>query len=313
MYNPRLPRAGPAQESLGSCMPTRTNSKSTGTRSSSAPAARGGAKTTAKKVAKAPAKKVAKAVPAKKVAKAAAKSAPAKKVAKTPAKKAAAPKKPAVAKAPVKKADPKVKQPAAKATAKKADPKTTKTAAPAKAAPAKVATKAAAKATAAAVKAAPAKKAAAPKKPPVQTKAAPVRFLEPLGGSKRSHGTSLAESTVEKLRAQLIAERDVHLSQAEALAAEAEELASEREPGDTQFDEESGEGDTLTIERERDLALSATARQTVEDIEKALARMAEDRYGYCEMCGDRIPIARLEAIPWADLCVRCKSRGERRR
>ncbi len=242
MYNPRLPRAGPAQESLGSCMPTRTNSKSTGTRSSSAPAARGGAKTTAKKVAKAPAKKVAKAVPAKKVAKAAAKSAPAKKVAKTPA-----------------------------------------------------------------------KKAAAPKKPPVQTKAAPVRFLEPLGGSKRSHGTSLAESTVEKLRAQLIAERDVHLSQAEALAAEAEELASEREPGDTQFDEESGEGDTLTIERERDLALSATARQTVEDIEKALARMAEDRYGYCEMCGDRIPIARLEAIPWADLCVRCKSRGERRR
>jgi DnaK suppressor protein len=36
-------------------------------------------------------------------------------------------------------------------------------------------------------------------------------------------------------------------------------------------------------------------------------------YGICDMCGDRIPVARLEALPYAELCVKCKSRGERRR
>ena len=53
--------------------------------------------------------------------------------------------------------------------------------------------------------------------------------------------------------------------------------------------------------------------QTVEDITKALARIDDGSYGYCEVCGDRIPVPRLEAIPWADQCVKCKSRGERRR
>ena len=61
------------------------------------------------------------------------------------------------------------------------------------------------------------------------------------------------------------------------------------------------------------LALSATARQTVDDIERALARMANGTYGLCVSCGDRIPVARLEVIPWAEQCVKCKARGERRR
>ena len=48
---------------------------------------------------------------------------------------------------------------------------------------------------------------------------------------------------------------------ADSLTAEAYDLAQGRDPGDVQFDEESGEGDTLAVERERDLALSAQARQ----------------------------------------------------
>ena len=72
----------------------------------------------------------------------------------------------------------------------------------------------------------------------------------------------LAPSTLEKLRERLDEERDRHLRQADELQAEAECSRREREQGDTQFDEESGEGDTVSVERERDLALSATARQT---------------------------------------------------
>ena len=60
--------------------------------------------------------------------------------------------------------------------------------------------------------------------------------------------------------------------QAESLKAEADMLMAEREPGDVQFDEESGEGDTLAVERERDLALSAQAQAAVEEIDLALGQ-----------------------------------------
>jgi RNA polymerase-binding protein DksA len=118
---------------------------------------------------------------------------------------------------------------------------------------------------------------------------------------------------MEKLRRLLEEERGTYLRQALDLAAEAEALASEREQGDTQFDEESGEGDTLNIERERDLALSASARAAVEEVDRALARMVDSTYGICERCGKRISVARLEALPYAALCIDCKSREERRR
>ena len=69
----------------------------------------------------------------------------------------------------------------------------------------------------------------------------------------------------------------------------------------------------MSVEPSAILALSATARQTVDDIERALARMDDGTYGLCMTCGDRIPVARLEVIPWAEQCVKCKARGERRR
>ena len=85
------------------------------------------------------------------------------------------------------------------------------------------------------------------------------------------------------------------------------------EPGDIQFDEESGEGDTLNVERERDLALSAQARAAVDEIDRALAKMDAGTYGVCERCGNPIPKARLKALPYAALCVACKSGGLSRR
>ena len=125
--------------------------------------------------------------------------------------------------------------------------------------------------------------------------------------------SDFSPKTLDKLRRLLEEERETYLRQARDLAAEAEALASEREPGDTQFDEESGEGDTLNVERERDLALSASATQAVEEIDRALRRMDAGTYGICERCGKKISVARLEALPFAALCIECKSREERRR
>ncbi|MGE3621660.1 MAG: TraR/DksA C4-type zinc finger protein [Acidimicrobiia bacterium] len=157
------------------------------------------------------------------------------------------------------------------------------------------ATKAAAATTKAAAKkaaggATAAKKAAAPRK-----KAATLdRFLE------------------GQLKA-LEEERATYTRQAASLRAEADLLAAEREPGDVQFDEESGEGDTLAVERERDLALSAQALEAVEQIDQAIARIHDGSYGVCANCGTAIPKERLKALPYAALCVKCKSGGLSRR
>jgi RNA polymerase-binding protein DksA len=123
----------------------------------------------------------------------------------------------------------------------------------------------------------------------------------------------LSDKTLERLREKLIDEKRRLLHQADELAAEAEQLATEREAGDTQFDEESGEGDTVNVERERDLLLSATARQVVEEIDEALVRVKKGTYGVCKYAGRKLPLERLEAIPWASVCVDCKARAERRR
>lgn len=118
---------------------------------------------------------------------------------------------------------------------------------------------------------------------------------------------------LDEQRTVLLQERETYRVQAEMLRAEAEVLALEREPGDVQFDEESGEGGTVAVDRERDLQLSAQAMATIEEIDSALAAVASKRYGACEHCGEPIPKARLRALPFARLCVACKSGGLHRR
>ena len=108
-------------------------------------------------------------------------------------------------------------------------------------------------------------------------------------------------------------ERGTYTRQAVSLRAEADQLVAEREPGDVQFDEESGEGDTLAVERERDLALSAQAAAAVEDIDLAIAKIHDGTDGVCEQCYSNIPKERLRALPYAALCVQCKSAGFSRR
>jgi RNA polymerase-binding transcription factor DksA len=89
------------------------------------------------------------------------------------------------------------------------------------------------------------------------------------------------------------------VGQADRLEDEARSLIEDGEMGDVQFDDESGEGDTMVVERERDLVLSASARQDIVLIDAALARLAEGTYGYSLVSGQPIPRERLEFIPWA--------------
>jgi len=53
-------------------------------------------------------------------------------------------------------------------------------------------------------------------------------------------------------------------------------------------------------------------RKLLHKIDKSLARLASDDYGYCEGCGVDIGLRRLEARPTAELCIDCKHLEEQR-
>jgi DnaK suppressor protein len=267
-------------------------------------------KAVSKPTPKAVAKKAAKAV-AKTPAKSAAKT-PAKSAAKTPAKSAAKTPAKSAAKTPAKLA------PAATATGSRPKDVTTPT----------TAAKPTVRSTPPATTAAPSKAASAPSKASdsLETdvakaaspeRKAPAVAARPGGGlgakpapAKRvSEGYVKDERFLAGQRTALTRERATYIEQAASLKAEAEALVEEMEPGDIQFDDESGEGGTVTVDRERDLALSAQALAAVEEIDHALAKMDNGTYGICENCGRLVVKARLEALPYARLCIDCKSGG----
>ena len=132
-------------------------------------------------------------------------------------------------------------------------------------------------------------------------------------GSKKAAEPRFNQKFLDEMRRKLLKERAKYLHSAEEYQAEAESLLATREPGDVQFDEEGGEGTTVAVERERDLALSSQARHTVSQIDAALERIDNGTYGYCITSGAPIPIARLRAIPWAAERVEVKAGGLGRR
>jgi RNA polymerase-binding transcription factor DksA len=237
---------------------------------------------------------------------------------------------PVVKKAPstIKKAAPSAKKPPVatkKAPAKKVPAATVKKAAPAKKAPTTAAKKAApAKKAPTTAKKAPAEKAPAKKAPAGSNGAAPAVVVAPRTTftPKPKPPAPVRPKTgpyskdlkfLDEVRELLNDERAIYQEQATSLRAEADSLALEREPGDVQFDEESGEGGTVTVDRERNLALSGQATIAVEEIDDALVRIVDKTYGYCERCYQPIPKPRLRALPYARLCVACKSGGLSRR
>ncbi|MBQ0165639.1 MAG: TraR/DksA family transcriptional regulator [Treponema sp.] len=66
------------------------------------------------------------------------------------------------------------------------------------------------------------------------------------------------------------------------------------------------------IDRKMLEAVGSKDMNRLKLIDSALARIEQGRYGLCMKCGKRIPQERLEAIPYALLCIECKSSDERK-
>ena len=67
---------------------------------------------------------------------------------------------------------------------------------------------------------------------------------------------------------------------------------------------------TATLGREIDYTLGENSGQVLAAIDAALKRIDEGTYGTCVSCAEQIRFERLEATPWASLCIDCKRKAE---
>lgn len=73
-----------------------------------------------------------------------------------------------------------------------------------------------------------------------------------------------------------------------------------------------GDGAVDVQERDQEQSIAANNRALLTEVEEALKRIEDGTYGRCVVCGQLIPEKRLEAMPWASLCVKDEEKIEQR-
>lgn len=81
---------------------------------------------------------------------------------------------------------------------------------------------------------------------------------------------------------------------------------------ETAYDNHLADTATETYGRELDYTLEENSGHLLGEIDAALARIDNGTYGTCTNCEKPIPEERLEALPWATLCIDCQRDQERR-
>ncbi len=99
----------------------------------------------------------------------------------------------------------------------------------------------------------------------------------------------------DSVRDDLESERDRLRKQVEELAADSDEGLS--------FDGGHADSGQVAAERGEFTSLANSLREQLDDVEAALTALDEGRYGLCEVCGQAIAEARLEAMPATRRCI----------
>ena len=115
----------------------------------------------------------------------------------------------------------------------------------------------------------------------------------------------------ERFRTRLLEERRQVLGAIENIHAENPgSLGDEADEGGFQ-DNHLGDVATITFDREMASTLEDNSTHVLQEIDGALARIEDGTYGICQSCGKPIGNERLEALPWAMLCIEDKRKQER--
>lgn len=118
----------------------------------------------------------------------------------------------------------------------------------------------------------------------------------------------LAASTLERLGRKLQEERERLEHIIDDHEREREESKLAEGSADRNADPDNVDGGAIEVELEMDIAMVENARGLLERVKHAQDRMDKGLYGICEVTGDPIPVARLEALPYATTTVEAASR-----
>lgn len=78
----------------------------------------------------------------------------------------------------------------------------------------------------------------------------------------------------------------------------------------SEWDKDDVDVATSILTQESELWRASDLQQRLRLIDEALHRMDKGTYGRCERCGAEIDPARLEVLPYATLCIKCKQKSE---
>jgi RNA polymerase-binding protein DksA len=123
------------------------------------------------------------------------------------------------------------------------------------------------------------------------------------------HGSDWTTSELAAVRDQLVAELNEMRAAYDLSLRDLDNL--QRSSTDGAGDDQADAG-SKTFEREQEQSIAANRLDLMAQIERAIERIDNGTYGFCERCGKPIPKARLKAFPAATLDVACKQREERR-
>jgi DnaK suppressor protein len=115
----------------------------------------------------------------------------------------------------------------------------------------------------------------------------------------------LAQSTLDRFRTRLDEERGRLAKMLRDIEVEREEVRLTETSSDRSPDPNTAEGGSLAFEMEKELSLWQNTKDILTNVEEAIERIDEGKYGLCDECGAAIPVARLDALPYTKLCVSC--------
>jgi len=115
----------------------------------------------------------------------------------------------------------------------------------------------------------------------------------------------LSPNTINKLKKKLLAEREQLVSMLEQHQQERENLRISEASAERSPDPTSADGGSMAFELEKELTLDENTKHLLNQIDHALVLIKKKKYGNCENCGEPIPLARLEALPYATLRKEC--------
>jgi RNA polymerase-binding protein DksA len=117
---------------------------------------------------------------------------------------------------------------------------------------------------------------------------------------------------VDRFREALLEERRRVEAAIENIHADHPGSISDETGEDAVYDNHLADTATETYDRELDYTLEENSGHVLAEIDAALKRIEEGTYGVCSNCAKPIPEERLEALPWATLCIDCQRERERR-